>query len=171
MEDIKKLYVDELRDLARARGVPGASGMKKAELIAALSGLSEPDHREVLFRQFPPGSEPVSDGRPESRAGYSPESDPMAGEPDPKPAAKTREKVGDPIAPHRNPVQIFADMAADIDQKMTREEKQALETLRAAGWQVMIRPQIDNAYLDRAVRAYRIRGRYDIALVRQKIRR
>lgn len=176
MEDIKKMYVEELRALAKSKGVPGADDMKKAELIGALeaaqadrAGAADP--KEVLFRKFPPGSEPVKSGSP---PGYTPDTDPQAGEPDPvQPAAaqKPGPKVGAPIGKHRSPKQVFADAVAAIDKEMSAAERQALETLRRAGWSVMVYPHVENAYIDTAVRSYRVRGRYDIGVFRKKTRR
>ncbi|MCF8094468.1 MAG: Rho termination factor N-terminal domain-containing protein [Desulfobacteraceae bacterium] len=173
MEDIKKMYAEELRELAKSRGVPGAAGMKKPELIEALEKLSgpdpesPPDRKEILFRKFGPGSEPVVDGRPGE---YTPEPDPQEGEADPADRAP-RGKVGEPIGKHRSPREIFHKIAADIDRQMTEDERNALQVLRKCGWQVLVYPQMADAYIDTAVRAHRIRGRYDIGVVRQKIRR
>ena len=88
----------------------------------------------------------------------------------PPPAAPAG-KMGAPIGRHRSPRDVFRQVAAEIDRQMTPAEKKAIEALQAAGWQVLVYPQMENAYVDTAVRRHRIRGRYDIGLVRQKIRR
>ncbi len=162
MENLDKKKADELRALARDRGVPGADGMRKADLIAA---LKEPaDRREVLFRRFAPGSVPVSDGRP---AGYAPEPDPQEGEPEPRPAGK----VGEPIGKHRGPREKFSRLVAAIDGELSGSERSALEALREAGWLVLVHGQVEDGYVNTARRSFRVRGRYDLCLARRKLRR
>lgn len=174
-QNYRKMYVENLRSLARKHGVPGADGMKKAELVEALKAVQvesapvgQADRREVLFRRFTPGSGPVTDGRPEVAAGDRPDLIPQTGGADPETAAG---KVGEPIGRHRSPAEVFKATVAGIDSDLSAAERKALETLRAAGWQVMVHAQVENAYVDTARRSYRVAGRYDLALTRKKLRR
>lgn len=89
-----------------------------------------------------------------------------------QPAAKKTEKPASVIGANRaGPRGDYEKAVAAIDKQLNTAEKDALETLRRCGWHVMVYAQIENAYMGSTVRSTRIRGRYDLALARKKIRR
>ena len=159
MEDLKKMYVDELRALAIEKKVPGASGMKKAELIAALeSGLpenqeSKEERKKLLFRKFGPGSEPVEDGSP------------------PEPPSPAGEKIGEPIPAHKSNREKILEVEEAIRQELTDAELSALSVLAENGWLMLTGPRIENAASRTSVRSFKAKGRYRIGCVKNRIMR
>jgi transcription termination factor Rho len=90
LDIIKGKKVAELREIAAALGIEGASGMKKAEIIAILTTMHEQAVAEGAVKEEP--EEPAEKEAPKrSSKGRKPGRKPKAEEPEEKPEDKTQE--------------------------------------------------------------------------------
>jgi hypothetical protein len=69
------------------------------------------------------------------------------------------------------PAGRFAALVDEIDQSLSKAEQAALETLKNAGWQVMIQPRIQDCTTAHGLRSFQAKGRWRIGLVRDRIMR
>lgn len=169
IEEIKKMYVEDLRALAKSRGVPGSSKMKKTELIAALEENEKSQGSDR--RRFNPGSDPVTDGRPSA---YPPEPDPQDGESDPPAAENTpaeNEKNGEPLPAHQSNRDKIRQIENLIREDLSEQEISALAVLAEHGWLMLTNPRIENAASRTAARSYKAKGRYRMGCVKNRIMR
>ncbi|MBQ3921535.1 MAG: transcription termination factor Rho, partial [Firmicutes bacterium] len=120
LDIIKGKKVAELREIAAALGIEGASGMKKAEIIAILTTMHEQAVAEGAVKEEP--EEPAEKEAPKKAKGRKPGRKPKAEAAEEKPEEKTQES--EPAAETKEPAEPCEERSAEGEEPAQGQQKQ-----------------------------------------------